>query len=513
MGDYIIEMTNISKTFGSVRANHDVSVHIKKGEIRALLGENGAGKSTLMKMLYGLYAPDSGSITIDGVPMPPHYAPEDAIARGVAMVSQHFMLVDAFTVAENIILGKEQELHKFRFSKKEAEQRIQELCDRYHIHLSPKSNVGMLSLGEKQKTEILKALYRDSKVLILDEPTAVLTPQETQELFAMLEDLRRNGMTIILIAHKLEEVMQICDRITILRQGEKVCTMNREETNIHDLAVRMIGKELPQITVQEKAVSPEEQPVLSLRNITTAPKGERCCLKGFDLDLYAGRIVGIAGIDGNGQTDILEVLAGFRKITSGSISNGELELTANSIKGIHPFSIGIIPEDRHQQGLVMDFSVQNNLLMRRRHDPQFVNHGVLRKAKVQQYAGELIEEYDIRPRNKELEVRVLSGGNQQKVVIARELGNPDLKIVVAAQPTRGLDVGAIAFVHKTLLELRQEGKAVLLISSDLDEIRALSDYIAVLHDGRIKLNRLSSQLTVGEIGLAMGGADVEEVSE
>lgn len=513
MGNYMIEMTGISKTFGRVRANEDVSIHVEKGEIRALLGENGAGKSTLMKMLYGLYVPDHGTISIEGVSMPAHYTPQDAISHGVAMVSQHFLLVDAFSVAENIILGKESDLHKIRFSRKEAEARVQQLCEQFHIKLSPKSNVGMLSLGEKQKTEILKALYRDSKVLILDEPTAVLTPQETQELFAMLKKLQQNGMTIILIAHKLEEVMQICDRITILRQGKKVCTLRREETDIHDLAVRMIGRELQNIRVREEAVSQDARPVLSLRGISTVPKGEQCCLKNFNLDLFAGRIIGIAGIDGNGQTDILEVAAGFRMFSSGSISDGSTVLQSNSIKGISPFSIGIIPEDRHRQGLILDFSVRDNLFMRRRHDHRFVRHGVLRKKQVNQYADTLLSEYDIRPRQRELPVRTLSGGNQQKVVLARELGNPDLKVVVAAQPTRGLDVGAIEFVHETLLRLRSEGKAVLLISSDLDEIRALSDYIAVLHNGTIKLNRLSSAVSVEEIGLAMGGADAAEVSE
>lgn len=511
MSEYMIEMEGISKRFGAVQANRDVSLHIRPGEIRALLGENGAGKSTLMKILYGLYTSDSGEITIAGRRMPARFTPQDAIDSGIAMVSQHFMLVDAFTVAENIILGRERDLGRFCFSKEKAQRRVEELCAKYGIDLSPGSVVGTLSMGEKQRTEILKALYRNNKVLILDEPTSVLTPQETQELFRMLEDMRASGMTIILISHKLEDVMQVSDRITIMRQGEKVCTLRREDTSIQELASLMVGRAIRNIAVQERPIEPEEQPLLRLRDIHTSQIGERCCLKGLDLDLYRGRIVGVAGVDGNGQTELLEVLAGFRHFQSGSIQSGETVLSQNSTREMSKFHIGIIPEDRHAQGLVLELSTCSNLVLRRRHDPDFVWHGVLREKAINAYADEMIHDFDIRPAQKELEVRTLSGGNQQKVVIARELGCPDLEIVVAAQPTRGLDIGAIEFVHGTLTKLRDEGKAVLLISSDLDEIRALSDYIAVIYDGRIMINELSSRLTTDAIGLAMGGARQQEV--
>lgn len=512
MSEYMIEMEGISKRFGTVQANSDVSLHIRPGEIRALLGENGAGKSTLMKILYGLYTSDCGRITVAGQEMPRKFTPQDAIDRGIAMVSQHFMLVDAFTVAENIILGREQDLHKVLFSREKAERRVQQLCEQYGIDLSAKSPVGTLSMGEKQKTEILKALYRNNKVLILDEPTSVLTPQETQDLFRMLRDMRASGMTVILISHKLEDVMEIADNITIMRQGEKICTLRREDTNIQELASLMVGRKLQTIAIEERPIADGEEPLFSLRDIHTNQIGERCSLKGLDLDLYRGKIVGVAGVDGNGQTELLEVLAGFRQIQSGTITCGGKVLHQNSVREMQRFKIGIIPEDRHGQGLVLELSTSSNLLLRRRKDKAFSWKGILKNRAVDSYADEMIREFDIRPTQKELEVRTLSGGNQQKVVIARELGCPGLEIVVAAQPTRGLDIGAIEFVHGTLTKLRDEGKAVLLISSDLDEIRTLSDYIAVLYDGRVMVNELSSKLTTDAIGMAMGGAQQQEVS-
>ena len=502
MVDYTIAMEGVSKSFGDVAANQEVSLHIKEGEIRSLLGENGAGKSTLMKILYGLYTRDSGDVIINGVKMPDQYTPHEAIENGISMVSQHFMLIDAFSVAENIVLGKEGS--KVQYSKKSAEQTVQKLCDKYHINLSPHRVVGTLSLGEKQKTEILKALYRKSKVLILDEPTAVLTPQEIDDLFAMLKSMREEGMTIVLITHKLEEVMEISDYITVMRQGKKVCTIPAVETDIKELAGLMIGRELQDIHVSEKPIQKDDKPVLSLKNLCTSAIGERCSLKGFTLDLYAGRIIGLAGIDGNGQTDLLEILAGFRDFT-GEIHSQEETLTSNSVKLIEKLGVAMIPEDRHEQGLILPFTVSDNLIMRKRHDERFFRKGIRQTREIEKNCSKLIDDFDIRPKNGNLRVELLSGGNQQKVILARELSRDNLKVLVASQPTRGLDVGAIEFVHQTLLALREQGKAVLLISSDLDEIRELSDYIAVIHDGRIVLNELSSLLSVEQIGMAMGG--------
>lgn len=511
MSEHMIEMRGVCKRFGDVQANKDVSLHIKRGEIRALLGENGAGKSTLMKILFGLYTLDSGEILIEGRRMPENYTPQDAIECGVAMVSQHFMLIDAFTVAENIILGKEKELHKFYFSKTRSEERVQRLCNRYGIKLSSKSVVNPLSMGEKQKTEILKALYRNNKILILDEPTSVLTPQESQELFKMMEEMRNNGMTIILISHKLEDVMQVSDNITIMRQGEKICTLRREDTNVQELASLMVGRVIKPISIEERPIGLDEAPLLRLRNIHSSHRSDRCSLKGLNLDLYRGKIVGLAGVDGNGQTELVEVLAGFRDFQSGTIECGKRVLTKNSVSAMQDFHIGIIPEDRHTQGLVLDFSIEENILMRRRANPAFTCKGVLRHRPIGAYVDQMVRRFDIRPVQRDLKTRILSGGNQQKVVIARELGCPDLEIVIAAQPTRGLDIGAMEYVHSTLIALRNEGKAVLLISSDLDEIRALSDYINVIYDGRILLSEQSSKLTIDAIGLAMGGTERQEV--
>ena len=511
MQDIMLEIEHVSKSFGSLKANNDISISIRKGEIHALLGENGAGKSTLMKILYGLYQRDSGNIRIDGVMLPAKFSPLDAIAHGITMVPQHVSLVDAFTVAQNILLGKETSVQRGVYDAKKAAARVEKLCAEYNISLNPNSLVETLSLGEKQKIEILKALYRESKVLILDEPTAVLTPQEVDGLFVMLKNLRSKGITVILIAHKLEEVMRISDRITVLRLGSVVCTVNTEDTTTRDLANYMVGHELRGIDRELKRIEEGELPVLELENVVTKQTGERCALSGLNLSLYAGKVIGVAGIDGNGQTDLLEVLAGVKPAASGHIRfrQGQAEPVLLNARSIRRIGMGIIPEDRLTQGLVLDLPMKTNLIMRRRKHRQFSIKGVFKVKAINEYADAIMETYDLRPRNRELSCRLFSGGNQQKIVLARELDNLDLQIVVAAQPTRGLDIGAQEYIYRTLMSLRQQGKAVQLISSDLDEIRLLSDYIAVIHEGRILETKPSDMITNEEIGLLMGANTTE----
>lgn len=508
MANYAVEMENIMKVFGDVKANNNISLHIEKGEIRALLGENGAGKSTLMKILYGLYSRDAGRVCINGHEMPEEYSPKDAIGYSVGMVPQHFQMVEVFTVAENIILGNEGKVHKGIRDKEKAYQAIEELSEKYNIHINPRSVVHTLSLGEKQKIEILKAMYRECKVLILDEPTAVLTPQEVDDLFTMMRSLKEKGITIILIAHKLSEVMEVCDTITVLRHGNKVITMEKEHTSVEQLADMMVGRKVNHVSKDIEEITSEEKPVLSLKNISTHKTGERCSLDGLSLDVFRGKIVGVAGIDGNGQTDLVEVLAGIKKVTEGKI-----EMNHNEVKSMSKEreTVAIIPEDRLTQGLVLDFTVKQNLIMRRRHDEKFSRIGFLKNGNIEAYASDLVKKYDIRPTNTELPSALLSGGNQQKIVLSRELEIPELNIVIASQPTRGLDIGAQEFVYSTLLDLRNDDKAVLMISSDLDEIFTLSDYIAVMHDGKIVDVKRADMITRSEIGLYMGGENAEDV--
>lgn len=508
MENNIIEMKNICISFGDLMANKNVDFSVKEGEIMALLGENGAGKSTLMKILYGLYARDKGEITVEGKKMPHKYSPMDMINLGISMVPQQFMLVDAFTVAENIILGKEKVVGKFVFNKKKAEQLVADLCEEFDIRLNPSDTVASLSLGEKQKIEILKALYRGGRVIILDEPTTILTPQEVSELFSLLKSLKKKGISVILIAHKLQEVMDVTDRITVMRLGEKVAVVNTAQTNINELAETMVGRRLNSVCVDFK--EEHDAPLIKFVDVSTKKQGERCPLNNFNLELYPSRVVGIAGIDGNGQTELVEVMAGIKQIKSGSIIIDGKEIRDNSHAVMKEQGIGIIPEDRREQGLVLDLSIKDNIIIGRRKDKEFVNKGIFKKRDVNAYADELIKEFDVRPPKRDVICRFVSGGNQQKIVLARELSRPGLKTIVASQPIRGLDIGAIEFTHRTLLRFREEGKAVLLISSDLDEIMELSDYIAVLSEGEIVAFKPRNQFTVEEIGLYMGGEKAEE---
>lgn len=513
MPETMISMKNVTIRFGTLTANDSVSLEVKEGEILSLLGENGAGKSTLMKILYGLYTRESGEIVINGNVMPKRYTPADAIKLGVSMVPQHFMLIDSFTVAENIVLGEEQRVNSLVMSKEKAYEKVESLCDQYGIPLSPRQIVGELPLGVKQKVEILKALYRGTKVLILDEPTTVLTPQEVDELFALLRSLQAKGITIIIITHKLNEVLAISNRVMVMRLGKDIEVLETAHTNTQELSRIMVGKEVVSVHVEQGAedAAPQE-PVLRLIGLHTKREGERCNLQGINLDLFAGKVVGVAGIDGNGQTDLVEVLAGTKGLSQGEIRTAEYNITSNTVEKMRLLGIGIIPEDRTQQGLVLDLTVRDNILLGYKSDARFEKHGMINMRNANKYVSGLIQKYDIRPPRSNAVCRFISGGNQQKVVLARELERVGLKAVVASQPVRGLDVGAIQFTHSTLLKLRGEGKAILLISSDLDEIKTLSDYIAIIRDGKIVAFKAANDFSKDEIGLYMGGEKSEEVT-
>ena len=469
----LVVMRGVTKRFPGVVANDDVSLELRAGEVHALVGENGAGKSTLMRILYGIYPPDGGSIEVRGREVRIH-SPRDAIASGIGMVHQHFVLVDPFTVAENVILGLEgsQLLHPDR-----SNQRVAELADRYGFQIDPAARVEELSVGEEQRVEILKALYRGVDVLILDEPTAVLTPAETSALFANLRQLRETGKTIVFISHKLDEVLEIADRITVLRRGKVVGETAPAETSKARLAEMMVGR--PVLFRLEKPRTTIGEAVLQLVGL----RGGR--LRGIDLEVRSGEIVGVAGVEGNGQRDLADAIMGLRPLEGGSVLLDGRELTSTSTGDIRNAGVAFIPEDRQDQGLVLDMSLWENAVLGRQEDEDFSRRGgILLIKRIKQLAARLLQEFDIRARGIETSARTLSGGNQQKLILAREL-ETDPRLLLAAQPTRGLDVGAIEFVWSELLEQKAAGRAILLISAELDEIYALSDRIVTLYEGRI----------------------------
>jgi len=469
----LVVMRGVTKRFPGVVANDDVSLELRAGEVHALVGENGAGKSTLMRILYGIYPPDGGSIEVRGREVRIH-SPRDAIASGIGMVHQHFVLVDPFTVAENVILGLEgsQLLHPDG-----SNQRVAELADRYGFQIDPAARVEELSVGEEQRVEILKALYRGVDVLILDEPTAVLTPAETSALFANLRQLRETGKTIVFISHKLDEVLEIADRITVLRRGKVVGETAPAETSKARLAEMMVGR--PVLFRLEKPRTTIGEAVLQLVGL----RGGR--LRGIDLEVRSGEIVGVAGVEGNGQRDLADAIMGLRPLEGGSVLLDGRELTSTSTGDIRNAGVAFIPEDRQDQGLVLDMSLWENAVLGRQEDEDFSRRGgILLIKRIKQLAARLLQEFDIRARGIETSARTLSGGNQQKLILAREL-ETDPRLLLAAQPTRGLDVGAIEFVWSEILEQKAAGRAILLISAERDEIYALSDRIVTLYEGRI----------------------------
>ena len=480
--DVAIEMRDIVKMFGSFKANDGIHLKILKGEIHAILGEDGAGKSTLMNILYGLYHPTSGDILVNGQKAVID-SPNDAIKLGIGMVHQHFMLVQPFTVTENIVLGMEPMKSIGRVDLKSARARVEEISKRYGLKVNPDAKIEDISVGMQQRAEILKVLYRGAEILILDEPTASLTPQEIDELVEIMHNLTREGKSIILITHKLKEIKQAADMCTIIRQGKYVDSVRVAEVDEHQLASMMVGRNV-EFAVDKKEQEPGEV-ALDIQNLRAKDYRGVEVLKGLSLKVSKGEIVGIAGVDGNGQTELVEVLTGLRKATGGTVSMNGRDATNKTPKQLFDMGISSIPADRQKHGLVMDFSVEDNLLLQNIGQAPFSRHGTLNRSAIRSHAKELVEKYDVRPRGCEQSpAGDLSGGNQQKVIIAREVTN-DKDLLIAVNPTRGLDVGAIEYVHRYIVDQRNKGKAILLVSFELDEVMSLSDRIDVIFEGRI----------------------------
>lgn len=503
--EYVIEMLNIRKVFGSFVANDNITLQLKKGEIHALLGENGAGKSTLMNVLFGLYQPDGGEIRVKGKKV--NIAnPNVANDLGIGMVHQHFMLVDTFTVTENIILGSEP-TKSGQIDIERAEQEVRELSERYGLAVDPKAKIADISVGMQQRVEILKTLYRGADILIFDEPTAVLTPQEIQELIRIMKALVREGKSIILITHKLKEIMEVCDRVTVIRRGKGIGTLNVSETNPNELAALMVGREVHFKT--EKQPPKVGQPVLEIENLVVKDSRGITAVDHLHLTVHAGEIVGIAGVDGNGQTELIEAITGLMKSESGSIRLNGKEIRNLTPRQITETGVGHIPQDRHKHGLVLDFSIGENMVLQTYYKEPYSKRGILNFKAIYDKARQLIQEFDVRTPDEYTKARALSGGNQQKAIIGREVDrDPDL--LIAAQPTRGLDVGAIEFIHKRLIEQRDKGKAVLLVSFELDEIMNVSDRIAVIYEGKIVAIVDPKETTEQELGLLMAGSKRKE---
>ena len=477
-----VDMRKITKAFPGVVANDQVDFEVRKGEIHALVGENGAGKSTLMNILYGLIRLDAGQILIDGQPAPMQ-GPRDAIQHGIGMVHQHFMLIPVFTVGENIVLGREPTTAGDLYDRGRADQEIMALTQRYGLALDADARVGDLPVGIQQRVEIVKVLYRGAEILILDEPTGVLTPQESADLFKVLRDLVKGGKTIIFISHKLNEVLEISDRITVMRRGKVVGHLITNDTDEAEIARLMVGRDVL-LRVDKKPARPG--PVaLHAEDLTASSDQGVPALRGISFDLHQGEILGFAGVEGNGQSELVEVLAGTRRPTGGQVLLGPRDVTALNAARIRSAGIGHIPEDRRGAGLVLEYSVADNLILGRQRTERFAwHHLVLRLRAIVDWARRLINEFDIRTPSAETPARTLSGGNQQKIIVAREMAS-EPRVLLAAQPTRGVDIGAIEFIHRRLVAERDQGTAVLLVSAELEEVRSLSDRIAVIYEGRI----------------------------
>ena len=499
--EYVIEMLGIRKEFGGFVANNNITLQLKKGEIHALLGENGAGKSTLMNVLFGLYQPEAGEIKVRGKAVK-ITDPNVANDLGIGMVHQHFMLVENFTVTENIILGSEP-TKAGTVNIKEAAQKIQELSEKYGLDVDPYAKIEDISVGMQQRVEILKTLYRGAEILIFDEPTASLTPQEINELIQIMKRLIQEGKSIILITHKLKEIMDVSDRVTIIRKGEGIGTVVTADTNPDELAELMVGRQV--VFKTEKGDANPTEEVLSIQDLVVLDYRNIEKIKNLNLSVRKGEIVGIAGIDGNGQTELIEAITGLRKVKSGSIILNGQDITNNKPRKITETGLGHIPQDRHKHGLVLDFTIGHNIALQTYYNEPISKFGIIDYKKISEKANEIIEEYDVRTGHGESTVaRALSGGNQQKAIIGREIDrNPEL--LIAALPTRGLDVGAIEFIHRRLIEQRDKGKAVLLISFELDEVMNVSDRIAVIYDGQIVDVLDAKETTEHELGLLMAG--------
>jgi len=504
VAEFAVEMRKITKQFPLVFANDDVSFTVQKGEIHALVGENGAGKTTLMNILYGLLRSDSGTIAVNGQDV--NFSdPGDAIDHGIGMVHQHFMLIPPLTVAENVVLGKEPSRRGFVDGAR-ANQIVRDLSNQYGLRVDPTARVETLSVGIEQRIEIIKVLYRGAEILILDEPTAVLTPQEVEELFEILWSLKTQGKTIIFITHKLQEVMAISDMVTVMRRGKVVGRVATKATSKSEIATMMVGREV--LFRVERGLAHPGADVLKVENLHALNNKRLPALRGVSFTVRQGEILGIAGVEGNGQTELVEVLTGLRKAEQGQVYLDATAITNLSPQLVRERGIGHIPEDRHRRGLVLDFTVAQNMVLGIHYRPPFVKRlgffDVINFAPIKEKAARLIAEFDVRPPDQENLAGNLSGGNQQKVIVAREFDqNP--KLMVAAQPTRGLDVGSTEFIHQRLIQARDASKAVLLISADLEEILSLSDRIAVIYEGQIVGVLNPEEATEERLGLMMTG--------
>ncbi len=539
MEENVLELRHICKYFPGIKANDDISLTLKKGEIHALLGENGAGKSTLMSMVSGLYKPDSGDILLNGEKVSIK-DPHEACKMGIGMVHQHFMLVGVFSALENIILGEEPTGHFGYIKPKEARAKLENLCKKYNFHIDLDEKIDDMSVGEQQKVEILKMLYRDSNILIFDEPTAVLTPQEIDDLMISMKNLAKEGKSILFISHKLNEIMAVTDKVTILRKGQCIGTLNTKETTEEELSRLMVGRDVQLVTQKEDSKPGED--ILTINNLTVFnPEKGKDTVKNVSLNVRKGEIVCLAGIEGNGQSDLIYALTGICKIKEGEVilhhvknphynktikklleSKGktykeeeyiDAHLEKLSIRKRSLSGLSHIPEDRHKYGLALDFSLEDNLVLQRYFQKPFSILDVRNKKAVNEYAKRLIEQYDIRSSlGAETTVRSMSGGNQQKAIIGRQL-DLNSPLLIAVSPTRGLDVGAVEKIHKQLIDNRDAGKGVLLVSLELEEVMNVSDRILVMHNGKIVAELNPKETTVQEIGLYMSGAKVQEGRE
>ena len=502
MSEYIIEMLNITKEFPGIIANDDITLQLKKGEIHALLGENGAGKSTLMSVLFGLYQPEKGIIKKDGEVVEIN-GPRDATKLKIGMVHQHFKLIEVFSVIDNIILGNEDT--KFGFlKKKEAREKVKRLSEQYGLHVDLDALVENITVGMQQRVEILKMLYRDNDILIFDEPTAVLTPQEIEELLQIMKNLVKDGKSILFITHKINEILAVADRCTVLRKGKCIGTVDIKDTNREDLSEMMVGRRVE--FNLEKKLKQLGDVVLKVEDLTIKSKGSaKNKVNKVNFEVKAGEILCIAGIDGNGQTELIYGITGLSKVNSGKVYLKGQDITNLNINKRNKLGMAHIPEDRHKHGLVLDYSLQDNLVLKRYLEPRFQKYGFINFEEVTRYSTELIEKFDVRSGQGPITIaRSMSGGNQQKAIIAREIDlNTDL--LIAVQPTRGLDVGAIEYIHKQIIKQREAGKAVLLVSLELDEVMSLSDRILVIYEGEIVGEFDPKEVDVKELGLYMAG--------
>ena len=499
-----LEAKGITKRFPGVLANDHVDFELRRGEIHALLGENGAGKTTLMNVIYGLYASDEGEVFLSGERVDIR-DPNDAIAQGIGMVHQHFMLIPVFTVAENIMLGAET-VRGLKLDRRTVEARVRELSRQYGLDVDPTAYVSDLPVGVQQRVEIVKALYRQAEILILDEPTAVLTPQEADDLFDIMRELAARGVSIIFITHKLREVLAVADRITVMRAGQVVGTATPQETDEPQLAAMMVGREV--ILKVEKGPASLGERVLTVENLHTRDDRDVEVVRGVSFGVRAGEVLGVAGVQGNGQTELVESLTGLRPAHSGQVMIGEQDMTNKSPRPIIETGLGHIPEDRQRYGLVMSYPLTDNMVLCTYYRSPFAHHGILDHQAIDENARRLVREFDVRTPSPYIPVSKLSGGNQQKVIVAREFSRP-IKLLIASQPTRGLDVGSIEYIHQEIVRMRDAGCGVLLVSAELDEILALSDRIAVMYEGRIMDILPAEQANKEKLGLLMAGVTAE----